>query len=130
MRAEPGGPSAPQGFNVALLARDAARGRGSDEARRLAKSLRRAGQAAGRHRHRRWRTGRDGSFPVPIMADSEIVVQVSTSATSITNAYALIKRLAQELGAVPSASWSPALPRPRRRWYTIICRQRQAVTLP
>lgn len=43
----------------------------------------------------------DGSFPVPIMASSEIVVQVSTSAASITNAYALIKRLSQHLGRRP-----------------------------
>jgi flagellar biosynthesis protein FlhG len=43
----------------------------------------------------------EGSFPVPIMASSEIVVQVSTSATSITNAYALIKRLSQHLGRRP-----------------------------
>ncbi|MFS2023606.1 MinD/ParA family protein [Massilia sp. GER05] len=43
----------------------------------------------------------DGTFPVPIMASSEIVVQVSTSATSITNAYALIKRLSQHLGRRP-----------------------------
>ena len=41
------------------------------------------------------------SFPVPIMASSEIVVQVSTSATSITNAYALVKRLSQHLGRRP-----------------------------
>jgi flagellar biosynthesis protein FlhG len=40
-------------------------------------------------------------FPLPVMADSEIVVQVSTSATSITNAYALIKRLSQQLGRRP-----------------------------
>jgi flagellar biosynthesis protein FlhG len=43
----------------------------------------------------------DGTFPVPIMATSEIVVQVSTSAASITNAYALIKRLSQHLGRRP-----------------------------
>ena len=43
----------------------------------------------------------EGTFPVPIMASSEIVVQVSTSATSITNAYALIKRLSQHLGRRP-----------------------------
>ena len=43
----------------------------------------------------------DDSFPVPIMASSEIVVQVSTSATSITNAYALVKRLSQHLGRRP-----------------------------
>jgi flagellar biosynthesis protein FlhG len=45
--------------------------------------------------------GADGSFPVPIMASSEIVVQVSASATSITNAYALVKRLSQQLGRRP-----------------------------
>jgi len=43
----------------------------------------------------------DGSFPVPIMESSEIVVQVSTGATSITNAYALVKRLSQHLGRRP-----------------------------
>jgi len=43
----------------------------------------------------------DGGFPVPVLAASEIVVQVSTSAASITNAYALIKRLSQELGRRP-----------------------------
>jgi flagellar biosynthesis protein FlhG len=42
-----------------------------------------------------------GTFPVPIMDSSEIVVQVSTSAASITNAYALIKRLSQHLGRRP-----------------------------
>ena len=42
-----------------------------------------------------------GTFPVPIMDSSEIVVQVSTSAASITNAYALIKRLSQQLGRRP-----------------------------
>jgi flagellar biosynthesis protein FlhG len=35
------------------------------------------------------------------MASSEIVIQVSTSATSITNAYAMIKRLSQHLGRRP-----------------------------
>jgi flagellar biosynthesis protein FlhG len=43
----------------------------------------------------------DGAFPVPLMDASEIVVQVSTSATSITNAYSLVKRLAQHLGRRP-----------------------------
>lgn len=42
-----------------------------------------------------------GQFPVAAMANSEIVVQVSTGATSITNAYALVKRLAQHLGRRP-----------------------------
>ncbi|MEG1051259.1 MAG: diguanylate cyclase [Janthinobacterium sp.] len=40
-------------------------------------------------------------FPVPLMASSDIVVQVSTSATSIKAAYCLIKRLSQELGRRP-----------------------------
>lgn len=45
--------------------------------------------------------GADGEFPVPLMASSEIVVQVSTGATSITNAYALVKRLSLQLGRRP-----------------------------
>lgn len=43
----------------------------------------------------------DTGFLLPVMASSEIVVQVSTSATSITNAYALIKRLSQQFGRRP-----------------------------
>jgi flagellar biosynthesis protein FlhG len=43
----------------------------------------------------------EGGFPLAAMANSEIVVQVSTSATSITNAYALIKRLSQQHGRRP-----------------------------
>ncbi|WP_296949364.1 antiactivator of flagellar biosynthesis FleN protein [uncultured Massilia sp.] len=43
----------------------------------------------------------DDGFPIPLMDSSEIVVQVSTSATSITNAYALVKRLSQHLGRRP-----------------------------
>ncbi len=45
--------------------------------------------------------GDDDSFPLPVMAASEIVVQVSTSAVSITNAYTLIKRLSQQYGRRP-----------------------------
>jgi flagellar biosynthesis protein FlhG len=41
------------------------------------------------------------AFPVPVMASSEIVVQVSNSATSIKAAYSMIKRLNQELGRRP-----------------------------
>jgi flagellar biosynthesis protein FlhG len=40
-------------------------------------------------------------FPLPLMAGSEIVIQVSTSAASIANAFALLKRLTQELGRRP-----------------------------
>jgi flagellar biosynthesis protein FlhG len=45
--------------------------------------------------------GDDNTFPLPVMAGSEIVVQVSTSVASITNAYSLIKRLSQQLGRRP-----------------------------
>ena len=45
--------------------------------------------------------GQNGEFPVPLMCSSEIVIQVSTGAASITNAYSLIKRLTQELGRRP-----------------------------
>jgi flagellar biosynthesis protein FlhG len=89
---------APQGFSVARMARAAARD--FDEARRLGKAFDVAvGQAGivivdGE-------LGIDDAFPVPLMASSEIVVQVSTSAASITNGYALIKRLAQQFGRRP-----------------------------
>jgi flagellar biosynthesis protein FlhG len=75
-------------------------GRGAEEARRLAKTfdvmVKRAGIVIVDGEF-----STDGGFPLPIMASSEIVVQVSTSATSITNAYALIKRLSQQLGRRP-----------------------------
>jgi flagellar biosynthesis protein FlhG len=104
----------PQGFSVAKLhnvvpAKDAASARGThakhaaataEEGRRLAKSfdvmVKQAGIVIVDGEF-----STDGSFPLPIMASSEIVVQVSTSATSITNAYALIKRLSQQLGRRP-----------------------------
>lgn len=93
----------PQGFNVASMRRGPGVLRpGADEARRLAKSfdvlVKQAGIVIV--------DGEFGSefgngFPVPIMDSSEIVVQVSTSAVSITNAYSLIKRLSQQLGRRP-----------------------------
>jgi flagellar biosynthesis protein FlhG len=43
----------------------------------------------------------DSGFALPALENSELIVQVSTSATSITNGYALIKRLAQDLGRRP-----------------------------
>jgi flagellar biosynthesis protein FlhG len=43
----------------------------------------------------------DDSFPVPAMDAGEIIVQVSTSATSITEAYSIIKRLYGRLGRRP-----------------------------
>lgn len=45
--------------------------------------------------------GSDESFPTPAMASGEIVIQVSTSPTSIKMAYGMIKRLNSELGRRP-----------------------------
>jgi flagellar biosynthesis protein FlhG len=89
----------PQGFSVATMARTAAVN--ADEARRLAKTFDVLVKQAGSIIMVDGEFLDDGTFPVPIMASSEIVVQVSTSATSITNAYALIKRLSQHLGRRP-----------------------------
>jgi flagellar biosynthesis protein FlhG len=94
--------TAAQGFNVALLARDGqVPASGSDEARRLAKAFDVLVKKQGGIVIVDGELNRDGGFAVPLLADSEIVVQVSTSATSITNAYGLIKRLAQEFGRRP-----------------------------
>jgi flagellar biosynthesis protein FlhG len=88
----------PQGFSVVKM--DA--GRTADETRRLAKAFDvLVKQSSGSIVIVDGEFGEDGSFPVPIMASSEIVVQVSTGATSITNAYALVKRLSQHLGRRP-----------------------------
>jgi flagellar biosynthesis protein FlhG len=89
----------PQGFSVATMARKALAS--ADEARRLAKTFDVLVKQAGSIVMVDGEFGDDDTFPVPIMATSEIVVQVSTSATSITNAYALIKRLSQHLGRRP-----------------------------
>lgn len=91
--------SVPQGFSVATLARTASAS--ADEARRLAKTFDVLVKQAGSIIMVDGEFAEDGTFPVPIMASSEIVVQVSTSAASITNAYALIKRLSQHLGRRP-----------------------------
>lgn len=93
---------APQGFSVALLSRDGDTPHaGTDEARRLAKTFEVLVKGQGGIVIVDGELNRDGSFALPALAESEIVVQVSTSATSITNAYALIKRLAQEFGRRP-----------------------------
>ncbi|WLI88014.1 antiactivator of flagellar biosynthesis FleN protein [Massilia sp. R2A-15] len=88
--------AAPQGFNVARMKR----GAGADEARRLAKSfdvlVKQTGIVIVDGEF-----GAEDSFPVPIMDSAEIVVQVGTSAASITAAYSLIKRLSQTLGRRP-----------------------------
>ncbi|MBW8899461.1 MAG: antiactivator of flagellar biosynthesis FleN protein [Massilia sp.] len=89
----------PQGFSVATMARTALAS--ADEARRLAKTFDVLVKQAGSIVMVDGEFGEDDTFPVPIMATSEIVVQVSASAASITNAYALIKRLSQHLGRRP-----------------------------
>jgi flagellar biosynthesis protein FlhG len=90
----------PQGFGVVSMARNRGARSGPDEARRLAKTfdvlVKQTGIVIVDGEF-----GSHDSFPVPIMASSEIVVQVSTSATSITAAYRLIKRLSQQLGRRP-----------------------------
>ena len=90
----------PQGFGVVSLARGRVARQGADDARRLAKAfevlVKQSGIVIVDGEF-----GSDDTFPVPIMGDSEIVVQVSTSAASITAAYALIKRLSQQLGRRP-----------------------------
>ena len=90
----------PQGFGVASMARGRSSARAADDARRLAKAfdvlVKQSGIVIVDGEF-----GPDDSFPVPVMASSEIVVQVSTSAASITAAYALIKRLSQQLGRRP-----------------------------
>lgn len=96
--------AAPQGFSVVNMAHVVpAQARTTyQDLRRLAKTFDvLVKQAAGSIVIVDGEFSDDGSFPVPIMASSEIVVQVSTSATSITNAYALIKRLSQHLGRRP-----------------------------
>jgi flagellar biosynthesis protein FlhG len=92
----------PQGFSVASMMRGAPHGlMGGIEARRLAKTFDVLVKQAGSIVMVDGEFSEEGGFPVPVMASSEIVVQVSTSATSITNAYALIKRLSQHLGRRP-----------------------------
>jgi flagellar biosynthesis protein FlhG len=92
----------PQGFSVTSMMPGAqADLMGANEARRLAKTFDVLVKQAGSIVMVDGEFSEEGGFPVPIMASSEIVVQVSTSATSITNAYALIKRLSQHLGRRP-----------------------------
>lgn len=90
----------PQGFSVASMARKSISRGGADEARRLAKTfdvlVRQSGIVIVDGEF-----GPDSSFPVPAMESADIVVQVSTSAASITAAYALVKRLSQQLGRRP-----------------------------
>ena len=92
----------PQGFGVVSMAAPRGVRAGAlqaDEARRLAKAFDVLVKQTGI-------VIVDGafdgdSFPLPVMASSEIVVQVSNSATSIKAAYCMIKRLNHEFGRRP-----------------------------
>ncbi len=86
----------PQGFSVATLGHADS----NADTRRLAKTFDVLVKQAGIVMVDA-ELGPDDDFPLPLMASSEIVVQVGTSAASITNAYALIKRLSQQLGRRP-----------------------------
>ena len=95
---------APQGFKVASMVRNAGHAGGArigaEDTRRLAKTfdvlVKQAGIVIVDGEF-----SLDDSFPLPVMDNSEIVVQVSASATSITSAYKLVKRLSQQLGRRP-----------------------------
>ena len=91
---------APQGFQVASMRRRQGGKIGQDDTRRLAKTfdvlVKQSGIVIVDGEF-----GDDDTFPLPIMDNSEIVVQVSASAASITAAYALVKRLSQQLGRRP-----------------------------
>ena len=90
----------PQGFGVVTLTHARGGRRGPDDTRRLAKTfdvlVRQSGIVIVDAEF-----GDDDAFPMPIMDSAEIVIQVSTSAASITAAYTLIKRLSQQLGRRP-----------------------------
>jgi hypothetical protein len=102
MRAEPGGAAARRRASAWRCWRAApVPAAGSDEARRLAKAFD-VLVKAGRHRASSMANStRDGSFAVPVMARLRNRGPGLDSATSITAAYALIKRLAQEFGRRP-----------------------------
>jgi flagellar biosynthesis protein FlhG len=91
---------AAQGFQVASMVGKANGTVGQEDTRRLAKTfdvlVKQAGIVIVDGEF-----SRDDSFPLPVMDNSEIVVQVSASAVSITSAYALVKRLSQQLGRRP-----------------------------
>jgi flagellar biosynthesis protein FlhG len=90
----------PQGFGVVNMARGRTARASADDARRLAKAFDVLVKQSGIVIVDGEFSDND-SFPVPIMASAEIVIQVSTSAASITAAYRLIKRLSQQLGRRP-----------------------------
>jgi flagellar biosynthesis protein FlhG len=90
----------PQGFQVASLLRGRRARLGADEARRLAKTfdvlVKQAGIVIVDGE-----LGENDSFPVPVLAHAEIVIQVGTSAASIKAAYGLIKRISHAYGRRP-----------------------------
>ena len=106
---------APQGFGVASMQRgQGAHSLDANEARRLANSFEVLVKQSGIvivdgefgsdfniHSGSQFNGDSASGFPVPVMASAEIVVQVSTSAASITAAYSLVKRLSQQLGRRP-----------------------------
>lgn len=87
------------GFGVATLARECLSGTLNDaaEARRLANAV---GVLASQNDIMLIdaELDADGGFPLPAMQRGEIVVQVANSGSSITSAYAIIKRLNARLG--------------------------------
>ncbi|MGK5078198.1 MinD/ParA family ATP-binding protein [Janthinobacterium sp. HLX7-2] len=98
----------PQGFGVAYLGvgarnhlMDSADYAGDDDTRRLGKTFEVMARQSGIVLVDGVVAQQGDCFPVPLMASSDIVVQVSTSATSIKAAYCLVKRLSQELGRRP-----------------------------
>jgi len=97
----------PQGFGVASMQRgQGAHTLDANEARRLANSFDVLVKQSGivivdGEFGSEFNNDSGSGFPVPVMASAEIVVQVSTSAASITAAYSLVKRLSQQLGRRP-----------------------------
>ncbi|GAA4034781.1 hypothetical protein GCM10022212_37950 [Actimicrobium antarcticum] len=92
----------PQGFGVATLTRENMRSamQDIDQARRLANAF---GVLATQSDITLVdaELDADDAFPLPAMQRGEIVVQVSSSGSSITAAYAIIKRLSAQLGRRP-----------------------------
>ncbi|RJG05928.1 antiactivator of flagellar biosynthesis FleN protein [Noviherbaspirillum cavernae] len=92
----------PQGFGIAALAHGAQR-----SATREPQEMQRLANAFGVLSTQAdivvvdAELGKDDAFPIPTLAGSEIVVQVSTSPESITTAYSIIKRINGEVGRRP-----------------------------
>jgi flagellar biosynthesis protein FlhG len=98
----------PQGFGLATLARECWSGGSAGSGAALNKpQLRRLANIFGLLANQVDILLVDGeldaedAFPIPAMANGEIVVQVSTSAASIKTAYSIVKRLNAQLGRRP-----------------------------